>query len=178
LPLDRSRYQMEESMNDAASSPLSRAIGTLLHEALEGADPKIAWILNPSDPGLLASLDRLSAEQASARSQQGSAPIAAHAAHLLYGLQLLNRASSGENPYAGADWSRAWRTEHVTRDEWERLRGELRKEASRWQEHFATLLDAGELELTGVLASVAHIAYHMGAIRQIDRSARGPSASG
>jgi len=34
--------------------------------------------------------------------------------------------------------------------------------------------DATFAELTGVLASVAHLAYHLGAIRQIDRSTRGP----
>jgi hypothetical protein len=33
------------------------------------------------------------------------------------------------------------------------------------------------LELNGVIASVAHLAYHLGAIRQIDRSTRGPKAT-
>jgi hypothetical protein len=32
------------------------------------------------------------------------------------------------------------------------------------------------MELNGVIASVAHLAYHLGAIRQIDRAIRGPSA--
>jgi hypothetical protein len=30
------------------------------------------------------------------------------------------------------------------------------------------------VELTGLLASVAHLAYHLGAIRQIDKATRGP----
>ena len=34
----------------------------------------------------------------------------------------------------------------------------------------------GEIELNGIIGSIAHIAYHLGAIRQIDRAARGPSA--
>jgi hypothetical protein len=33
------------------------------------------------------------------------------------------------------------------------------------------------LELNGVIASVAHLAYHLGAIRQIDRTIRGPEAT-
>lgn len=31
-------------------------------------------------------------------------------------------------------------------------------------------------ESNGAIASIAHLAYHMGAIRQIDRPIRGPSA--
>lgn len=31
--------------------------------------------------------------------------------------------------------------------------------------------------LNGVVGSIAHLAYHVGAIRQIDLSARGPSAN-
>jgi hypothetical protein len=34
-----------------------------------------------------------------------------------------------------------------------------------------------QLELNGVVASIAHLAYHLGAIRQIDRSTHGPKAS-
>jgi hypothetical protein len=30
--------------------------------------------------------------------------------------------------------------------------------------------------LNALIASVAHVAYHLGAIRQIDRTIRGPSA--
>jgi hypothetical protein len=33
------------------------------------------------------------------------------------------------------------------------------------------------MELNGVIASVAHLAYHLGAIRQIDRSIQGPKAT-
>ena len=30
------------------------------------------------------------------------------------------------------------------------------------------------VELTGMMSSVAHLAYHVGAIRQINKDARGP----
>jgi hypothetical protein len=33
-----------------------------------------------------------------------------------------------------------------------------------------------DIEAGWVAGSVAHLAYHMGAIRQIDRAARGPTA--
>jgi hypothetical protein len=31
-----------------------------------------------------------------------------------------------------------------------------------------------EIELNGMIGSIAHLAYHLGAIRQIDRALRGP----
>ena len=34
--------------------------------------------------------------------------------------------------------------------------------------------EVSEVELSGMVASLAHLAYHLGAIRQIDRQARGP----
>ena len=40
-----------------------------------------------------------------------------------------------------------------------------------------TLRDYSPFELNGVIASVAHLAYHLGAIGQVDRSIRGPAAS-
>jgi hypothetical protein len=30
------------------------------------------------------------------------------------------------------------------------------------------------VELTGMIASIAHLAYHLGAIRQISKAVRGP----
>ena len=36
--------------------------------------------------------------------------------------------------------------------------------------------EVSESELNSVVGSIAHLAYHVGAIRQIDLSARGPSA--
>ena len=34
-----------------------------------------------------------------------------------------------------------------------------------------------QIELNGVISSIAHLAYHFGAIRQIDRATRGPAAA-
>jgi hypothetical protein len=34
-----------------------------------------------------------------------------------------------------------------------------------------------DAELTGIVASVVHLAYHVGAMRQMDRSMQGPKSS-
>ena len=61
-------------------------------------------MLNPGDEGLIRSLEKLSAADASALTATGSS-IAAHVDHVRYGLSLMNRWSQGENPFDSADWS-------------------------------------------------------------------------
>ena len=86
-------------LNDGASVPWLGALHVLLGELIDGAARDAGWVLNPGDRGLLASLDTLSAEAASA-SPDGRASIAAHVDHLRYGLELLNRWTEGHDPFA------------------------------------------------------------------------------
>ena len=161
-------------MTDPTSTAI-QSFSTLLRELIEGsAEP--AWVLNPRDPGLLRSLDKLSAADASAVAAGGGASIAAHVEHLRYGLSLLNRWSRGEDPFADANYSASWRRVKVSDREWTVLRDELRAEAQTWREAVRKPRGLSETELTGILASAVHLAYHLGAIRQIDRSTRGPGA--
>ena len=146
----------------------------LLSEVIDGADEGGAFILNAGDIGLLRSLERLTAADAS-RSVEGGATIAAHAEHLRYGLSLMNRwAREGGNPFADATWGEAWKTAAVDAAAWEEIRDGLGDEAHRWLAALGTRDEASEVELAGMIGSIAHLAYHLGAIRQIGRQARGP----
>jgi hypothetical protein len=156
------------------TEPISGALTTLLGELVDGPPGKFAFMLNAGDPGLLRSLDRLSPEAASA-SVHGGATVAAHVEHLRYGLSLMNRWTAGKNPFQGADWGAAWRTSPVSEPEWARLRAALADEAHRWLDALRVPREVDEVELSGVIGSIAHLAYHLGAIRQIDRTARGPA---
>ena len=158
------------------SSDLARSLTTLLSELVDGAPITGAYVLNRGDQGLIRSLDRLSADAASG-ARAGGASIAAHVDHLRYGLSLMNRWASGEDPFADADWGVSWRRTTVTEDEWDRLRADLRDEAHRWLTAVQRPRDLDEVELNGVIGSIVHLGYHIGAIRQIDRTARGPSAN-
>jgi hypothetical protein len=162
-------------MNRNKPEILRSAIAAIMGELINGSSDRGGWVLNPRDVGLLRSLDHISAEEASKVPFNGTSSIAAHIDHLRYGLSLLNQASVGENPFADADWSEAWNTIHVSDAEWVHLREDLAEEARKWEQNFETLVEVGELELTGVLASAAHLAYHLGAIRQISPSTRGPA---
>lgn len=156
------------------TSAITGTLVTLATELVDGAPEGGAYMLNGGDPGMLGSLDRLSAAQASASVHDG-ATIAAHVEHVAYGLSLLNRWSAGErNPWADADWSRAWRRTSVDDAEWEALRGDLRAQARMWVDSLRVAREVHDVELNGLVGSIAHLAYHLGAIRQIDKSARGP----
>lgn len=157
------------------TSALSPVLGRLFSELVDGAnEPGNAFVLNSGDIGLLRSLEKLSADHAS-RSVNDGATIAAHAQHVRYGLSLMNRwAREGGNPFADATWDEAWKTSRVNAGQWDEIRNGLRDEAHRWLEALGSPRETTEVEVSGMIASIAHLAYHLGAIRQIDKSARGP----
>jgi hypothetical protein len=154
---------------------ISESLTTLFAELVNGAAAGGgAFILNSGDAGLLRSLDRLSAGDAST-SVHGGATIAAHTQHLRYGLSLMNRwATEGGDPFADAKWDEAWKTSRVNASEWSEIRGGLRDEAQRWLAVLGSPREVNGVELSGMIASIAHLAYHLGAMRQIAASARGP----
>ena len=159
------------------TAELPQTLTTLFSELVNGAAEGGAYMLNAGDEGLLRSLDKLSAQAASALTPTGSS-IAAHVDHLRYGLSLMNRWSHGENPFADADWSTSWKNTTVSDSEWKERRAQRRSEATRWLASLGTSRDMQQMELNGVIGSIAHLAYHLGAIRQIDRAARGPADQG
>src|SRR4051812_18257740 len=153
----------------------SQAVSRLFSELIQGTSRQgEAFILNSGDVGLLRSLDQLPAAEAS-QSVNGGATIAAHAQHVRYGLSLMNRwAREGGNPFADAKWDEAWKISDVDDAGWDEIRTGLRHEAGRWLAALGEPRDANKVELSGMIGSIAHLAYHLGAIRQIDKSARGP----
>lgn len=157
------------------SSDLHRSLPSLFSELVFGAPDAGAFVLNPGDDGLLASLRRISAEQASAPS--GQSTVAAHVRHLQYGLSLMNRWATGENPFEDANWAASWKQAHVTADEWDDLRASLAETCRTWHGHLSGDRTVAGAELDAVIGSIIHLAYHLGAIRQMNASLRGPAAN-
>jgi hypothetical protein len=144
------------------------ALVKLLIEIFDGPPGNEAYVLNPGDPGLLRQLDSITANAASTRPMPGKTTIASHVDHVHYGLTLLNRWAAGEaNPWAGADWNASWRRTTVNDEQWRTLRDNLRRAAATWRDAVNTRADWGDVAASGALASAAHTAYHLGAIRQI-----------
>ena len=159
-------------MNNAE---VSAALAGLFTELVAGTkESRGSFILNSGDVGLLRSLDKLTALDAS-HSVNDGATIAAHAQHLRFGLSLMNRwAVEGGDPFADPTWDEAWTTFAVDEPQWETIRNELREQSDRWVHVLKTARELTDVELTGMIGSIAHVAYHLGAIRQITKAARGP----
>ena len=155
---------------------LHRAVADLFAELTMGSAQDAAWVLNPGDRGLLASLESLTAEDASSRSG-GRSSIAAHVDHLRYGLGLMNRWAAGEqNPFATADYSASWERQVVAAREWRELLERLAREVRGWDKSIRQPRELDRMALTGMIGSVVHLAYHLGAIRQLNPGAAGPRA--
>jgi len=153
----------------------SRTLAHLFAELVDGVtSSRGGFMLNTGDAGMLASLDKLSADDAS-HSANGGATIAAHTQHVRYGLSLMNQwAAEGGDPFTNAKWDEAWQITRVDASQWEEIRKGLRAETGRWLQVLKTPREVAGIEFTGLVSSIAHLAYHLGAIRQIDKAARGP----
>jgi hypothetical protein len=153
------------STND---NTFQRALVRELTEIFDGPPAEEAYLLNPGDPGLLKQLDAIDAHAASTRKAPGRTTIAAHVDHVHYGLVLLNRWAKGEtNPWADADWNASWQRGVVSETQWQSLRDSLKDEFESWRNVVATRSNWDDISARGALASAAHTAYHLGAIRQI-----------
>jgi hypothetical protein len=151
-----------------ADSIFQRALSNMLTEIFSGPPGEEAYVLNPGDPGLLRQLDTIDAKTASTPPTPDQKTIAAHVDHVQFGLVILNRwASSEPNPWAGADFNASWQRTTVSDDQWRALRDGLRREAGTWQTFVDARTTWDDMSAAAALSTVAHTAYHLGAIRQI-----------
>src|SRR5690242_18579720 len=136
-------------------------LARLFSELVDGTDVNEpaagGFVLNSGDVGLLRSLNKLTAADAS-RSVNGGATIAAHAEHLRYGLSLMNRwAAEGGNPFADATWDEAWKTAVVDDGEWAAIQSGLRDHTRAWLRVLGAARTVNEIEFTGMVASIVHL---------------------
>jgi hypothetical protein len=96
--------------------------------------------------------------------------------HLRYGLELMNRWAAGEDPWADADWAASWSRQRVTEEEWRDLRRALASEALAWLDAVKRPRAWNAADAANALGSIVHLAYHLGAIRQVAQAAAGPRA--
>lgn len=148
-------------------------IARITTELLFGAPMDYAYVSNPGSPGLLAVLDGIDSTRAAVSPATGVASIAAHANHIRFFLELLLRLADGEDdPYATADWDSSWQVGAVHEERWQAIREELATVAKRW----VTSLRAGTPEdpkfHEQAMASLPHLAYHVGAIMQLAKTVR------
>lgn len=153
-----------------APADLHASLRSILDELLGKAPERNSWILDGGVAGFAEAMRPLSAADASRVLIPGRATIAGHANHVRFFLALFNAWARGEDPWKGADWAGSWRTQAVAADEWARLVDDLAREAEAWRAAVASPPAPrvhDESTLGYYLASVGHVAYHLGAVRQL-----------
>ncbi len=150
--------------------------GTLevLKEAVEGGVPGQGTAFldgtkadGSGNHGLLATLAGLSAAQASDPTVLGLS-AAAHAAHLAYHMEVVVRWENGERgPF---DWKASFQPGTVDEPAWTALQRRVESAYGALVELAQRPTDWDDEEkgaAGGVAGALAHVAYHLGAIRQL-----------
>jgi len=138
-----------------------------LGEAYDGPSHPYTWFIN-NDPesGILGTIKKLKAEEASTPIIENGTTIAAHIEHLRWSLNKINSLLCGESPTM--NWSESWRVRRVDSEDWMLLIEQLRREYNRLVKSLSSGVSlASDEQLKEVLALIPHAAYHLGAIRQM-----------
>jgi hypothetical protein len=164
-------------MPDLSRQAVLRAVMPILAEAYAGpADPRSTqFVNNEPDCGVFGTLDGLSAAQASTPPAPGRSTAAAHAEHLRFSLDVSTRWLRGD--HARADWPSSWAVQAVDEEGWVHLRERLRDEYAQFLELIDARTEMDEELLGGIVATIAHAAYHLGALRQVAASASTSAAA-
>ena len=150
-------------MGTIQSDHFSKTVLMLLDETFE----HVHGFYLDKNTSLFETLAGITAEEASIPVGGKCATLAAQVKHVAFYLDVLEK-SVRESSFTKVDWDEIWRTvNQVTADEWQAIQAELRTSYKRIQNLVNTTSDwQSEAEIGGVIAVVAHTAYHLGEIRQ------------
>lgn len=145
------------------------AMVALLSELIDGpAAAGTNWVLGGGDGGLCDTLENVSAEAASMHPMAGRTTLAGHVEHLRFSFDVFNRWAGGEKDvFQTTAWGKSWGGGTLTAEQWRAQRDDLRAQAHAWRDAAAAREDWDTFSLTGATGSVVHLAYHLGAIRQL-----------
>lgn len=142
------------------------AMLTEIWDELLRGDAEPTYVIDPGGCGWAPTLAGLTAAQAS-RALPSGTTIAAHAAHAAAYLEFFEGVILDQHP--SVDWPATFHPATVDDDAWRALQQRLQGAAAR----VAALMQGNPawqpLHVRGALANLAHLAYHLGAIRQLRR---------
>ncbi len=130
-----------------------------LDEALNAHDGE-GWF-----EGLFSTLKQIDAAIASKIPAPGRSSIAAHCEHLRYVITIVNAWTKLEKPQP--DWSLAWKTSSLDAAQWEALKTAIQTECETLKALINASTEWSPKLLNLLISNTSHIAYHIGAIRQI-----------
>jgi hypothetical protein len=115
--------------------------------------------------GLTPTLAQIDATTASRLPAAGRSSIAAHCEHLRYVINIVNAWIKLEKPQP--DWSLAWKTSSVDAAQWEALKNAIQTECEMLKTLIGNSTEWNPKLLNLLISNTSHVAYHVGAIRQI-----------
>jgi hypothetical protein len=136
----------------------------LLRETFEGALPGQGTQYLDHSSGIRATLSALTADQASRR-LDGHPSIASHVRHMNFHLRVTAEWIQGD--HSRRDWAASFEPQTVTEAEWTALQKDLETSRAEVIRTLEGLSPEQFIEEGAGLGSVAHLAYHLGAIRQL-----------
>lgn len=136
----------------------------LLRETFEGAKPGEGTQYLDREGGIRQTLAGLTAAQAS-RSSGGHPSIAGHVRHMAFHLRVSYEWIRGD--HSKRDWIGSFKPSEVSDAEWQALGHELERERRVFVEVMRGLPDAEVIENGAGMGTIAHLAYHLGAVRQL-----------
>lgn len=148
-----------------------RQLLVVLREAVDGpSGPWTHFIDNRPGAGLIGALEGLTPEQASRL--LGGSSVAAHVHHLAFAMDVSAASLAGDNE--PRDWNRSWTVSKVNDATWNALLGRLRHEYANLIAAIETHASTNEDALGAAIGAIAHVAYHLGAVRQKLATAQQP----
>jgi len=149
------------------SSIQSEHFTKILLELLDETFDNVHGYYLDKHTSLFETLASITADEASIPVGGKCATLAAQIKHVAFYLDVIVKSSRDPN-FPPADWGEIWRTvNRVTPEEWQSIQEELRTNYNQILNLIGTttVWSSGD-EIGGMLAVLAHTAYHLGEIRQ------------
>jgi hypothetical protein len=138
----------------------------LLGETFSGGRPGKGTQYLDHDSGIVNTLKSITAEQASQK--HGSHPsIAGHVRHMIFHMRVACEWIAGD--HSSRDWKGSFLPQEVTEEEWSALQKEIEETKEEYLRVIEALSPDQVISESGATGVIAHLAYHLGAIRQRSR---------
>ncbi len=152
-------------MDTIKRADFENALQALLNESFDD----VTGIYIDGGTSLFETLTTIDAATASKPLTPHGTSIAGHVEHMRWYFEITEGYINGKE-YEGFDWKETWQVVAVDEAQWTALVESLRSGAARMLEMMRGFDDWDEPKIGGMLAVLAHTAYHLGAIRQMARA--------
>jgi len=157
---------MNTENNSIKTVDFTTNLFTLLKETFEGSQPGVGSCYLDREVGVLNTIDKISAADASR--SIGSATFASHLEHARHYLVELVGFINGNTEKV--DWEQSWLVKTVDENAWNALRENVRRDYELVVQTFNRIEIWDDEKVGDAMSVVVHTAYHLGAMRQIMKS--------